>query len=97
MPAKSAGKGRAPKSRSRCPQMSGGTLPTSFQTAGFIMMNANLSGGEKYNPDLAKELNLVTPAKRRFRNVASVPLSSFHDRHPAASQKWIIQRPFARL
>src|SRR5262245_51146137 len=95
MPAKSAGKRRAPKSRFRCPQMSGGTLPTSFQTAGFIIMNANLNGGTNYNPDLAKELKLVRLPKRRLRNVASIRLSYFDDCDQAVSKRWIMKGLFA--
>src|SRR5262245_6395771 len=94
MPAKSAGKGRAPKSRFRCPQMSGGTLPTSFQTAGFIRMNANLNGGT-YNPDLAKELKLVT-LPRKPRNPNAIRLSYFDDCSAVTTKPWIMKGLFAR-
>src|SRR5262249_39431899 len=90
------GKGGRRSLDSDAPKCRGGTLPTSFQTAGFIIMNANLNGGTNYNPDLAKELKLVRLPKRRLRNVASIRLSYFDDCDQAVSKRWIMKGLFAR-
>jgi AAA domain-containing protein len=58
-------------------------------------MTADLNGGT-YNPDLAKDLKLVTLPRRKPRNVASVRLSYFDDCDQAVSKKWIMKGLFAR-
>jgi RecA-family ATPase len=59
-------------------------------------MTANPNGGT-YNPDLAKELKLVTlPPKRKSRDGASIRLSYFDDCTAVTPKPWIMKGLFAR-
>ena len=58
-------------------------------------MTANFDGGT-YNPDLAKELKLVTLPKRKPRPPGSIRLSYFDDCSAVTPKPWIMKGLFAR-
>ena len=58
-------------------------------------MTANFDGGT-YNPDLAKDLKLVTLPKRKPRPPGSIRLSYFDDCSAVTPKPWIMKGLFAR-
>jgi AAA domain-containing protein len=58
-------------------------------------MNSDLNGGT-CNPDLAKELKLVTLPRRKPRNPDAIRLSYFDDCSAVTTKPWIMKGLFAR-